>query len=414
MIPNVARVVAAAMAGVLLGGGLVLWWSSDDEVALQPRPGSSHDAGTAKEPTESATDTARETPAAARPASSDLPAVAGEREDGALYSARLQAFAQAELERGWRELRQDDVPADVMERGLQDYEQQIMTRAHWFGRSEAERRNTDDKKAALFAGDDGVALLQAITGDEPEAKAFVASDRFAPLFVRRGGGSAVDGTTLANDTKVPDGAIVSFHAGVFAVRDLARGNNPYPVDLTVRGAGMDATLLVVDAQRPRGAMQRLAIEDCTVLVEDALTDVRTQPAVLALSGVRFVGFDCGAGSAVAFYLSSCAMSAMRCRFEGGYGRSPQSYSNLMQVRGARLARFEQCVFDRVDLDDADKPSVLFVDCEMTEMLGRQPSGPTFRSCRYTEIARERKWDGDYRRRDLNTLFPQWQQILQRR
>ena len=40
--------------------------------------------------------------------------------------------------------------------------------------------------------------------------------------------------------------------------------------------------------------------------------------------------------------------------------------------------------------------------------------PTFRNCRYTTIAADRKWDADHRRRDLNVLFPQWSERLQRR
>ncbi len=79
-----------------------------------------------------------------------------------------------------------------------------------------------------------------------------------------------------------------------------------------------------------------------------------------------------------------------------------------------LGAFERCRFDRVDLDDAGGPSSLFVECALTEMLARQPSAATFVNCRYDEIAADRRWDGDYRRRDLNALFPQWEQRRQRR
>jgi hypothetical protein len=36
------------------------------------------------------------------------------------------------------------------------------------------------------------------------------------------------------------------------------------------------------------------------------------------------------------------------------------------------------------------------------------------NCRITEMEEGKRWDGDYRRRDLNTLFPDWQRRLQRR
>ena len=405
-----------AIAGVIVFAlGVVITWLLfvDGGAGALPGPASAAPSVPGSEPAAAVGAVTERRSAAPVPSNVDAPHASPERQDGALFSAELQAFARTELERGWRELRQDDVPADVIERGLQDYEQQLMTRAHWFGRSEAERRNAGEKKAALFAGDDGVALLQAITGDEPEAKDYVASDRFATLFAGRGGGSAVDGTTLTQGAKVPDGATVSFPAGVFAVQDLGRGNNPYPVDLTLRGSGMDATLLVIDDQMPRGAMQRFAVEDCTVFA-DGLLDVRSGPSVVTLTRVRLVGFDCGAGGSVALDVRQVALRAVRCRFEGGYGRAPAHGASVLRTSGARLAQFDQCVFERVSLDDADSSSVLFVDCNFTDMLERQPEQPTFRNCRYNMIPRDKSRDAEYLRRDLNALFPQWQQFLQRR
>jgi hypothetical protein len=306
------------------------------------------------------------------------------------------------------------VPADIVERGLRDYEDLLRTRAHWFGRSAAEQRNEAERKTSLLASDDLVAMLAGIGGDEPEAKALVASDRFASLFAPRGGGSAVDGTTLARDGKVADGSVVAFPAGVFAVQDFARGNDPYPVDLTVRGAGMDATLLVVDAQRARSAMQRFAVEDCTVFVDNALTDVRGQAAVLSLKRVRFVGFDCGAGSCVAFYLSSCALHAVDCRFESGYGRHPQGYANVPagQRRVPRTFRSLHLRSRRSSKCEWTQRAVHQLHARR-DALG-SATGPTFLNCRYATIAEDKKWNADCRRRDLNVLFPQWKERLQGR
>ncbi|MDO8349017.1 MAG: hypothetical protein Q7T30_02185 [Planctomycetota bacterium] len=131
--------------------------------------------------------------------------------------------------------------------------------------------------------------------------------------------------------------------------------------------------------------------------------------------VRVVGFDCGAGSAVAFYLGrGTALLAAGCRFEGGYGRAPQSYANLMRTSGPCLARFDQCVFDRISLSDAETRAVVFVGCTMNELIDSAPDGPKFTNCRITVIDQAKKWDGDFRRRDLNTLFPQWRERAQRR
>jgi len=118
---------------------------------------------------------------------------------------------------------------------------------------------------------------------------------------------------------------------------------------------------------------------------------------------------------MAFYSSGgAALSAAGCRFEGGYGRAPQSYANLVQSHGPCLARFDQCVFDRLSLSDAATRAVVFTGCTMNELLDPAPRGPTFTNCRITVIDQAKKWDGELRRRDLNTLFPQWRERLQRR
>ena len=201
---------------------------------------------------------------------------------------------------------------------------------------------------------------------------------------------------------------------MFALPDLGRGREPFPSDVTVRGAGMDRTLLVARAQHPRGDLRRLAIEDCTVYADNALVDSR-QATVLALRRVRVVGFDCGAGSSVAIYASgTAAVLAQDCRFEGGYGRSPSS-GNLINTDGTLLARFESCLFDRMGLQYVRAASTVFANCTMTDLLGQLPSGPVYENCRVqpNELYRLGQWQQveETLRRDLDTLFPQWQQQL---
>jgi len=409
---DVAKVLMAAAIGTAIGGAVVSSWSVSDVAPMAPGASAPRDAARPSAPASAASATQGERRAIAPPA--DETATADrDRAEGSLFTDRLRAFATAEIARGWRELRTDDVPADIVERGLRDYEDLLRTRAHWFGRSVAEQRNEAERKTSLLASDDLVAMLAGIGGDEPEAKALVASDRFASLFAPRGGGSAVDGTTLARDGKVADGSVVAFPAGVFAVQDFARGNDPYPVDLTVRGAGMDATLLVVDEQNPRGPVHRLAIEDCTVFA-GGLMDARTGPAVVSLTRVRLIGFDTGAGGSCGLYVEQTALRAVGCRFESGYGANPGGYANLLRSSKARLVRFERSSFERVSLANANTDTVRFIDCTLVDMLDAQPAQPTFRNCRYTTIAEEKRWDADYRRRDLNALFPQWKERLQGR
>ena len=58
--------------------------------------------------------------------------------------------------------------------------------------------------------------------------------------------------------------------------------------------------------------------------------------------------------------------------------------------------------------------MLFLGCSLVDMLTSQPTGPTFQGSRYSTIPAEKANDAEYRRRDLNALFPDWQRRLQPR
>lgn len=70
--------------------------------------------------------------------------------------------------------------------------------------------------------------------------------------------------------------------------------------------------------------------------------------------------------------------------------------------------------ERCSLGEANSASVLFVGCSLVDVLTGQPAGPTFVNCRYATIPADKANDPDHRRRDLNALFPNWQQRLQPR
>ncbi|MCU0867599.1 MAG: hypothetical protein MUC36_27775 [Planctomycetes bacterium] len=411
----VLRLLLATAVGAVLGGFCV--WLARAEMAPGPAPLVDRPeledvaAGPPRSPTPAPSHQAES-------ASAPSPA-APPREDAALLSAALRAYAAAEIAAGWREVRSDDVPVGVAAAVMERFEATVRSQPRALGRSAGEDLVRAEAKAARFAGDDLTALLSAIEGDEPEAQELVRSERFPQLLAPRGGGGVVDGTRLQRGEAVAAGTVLSFPAGVFQLHDLGQatrgGDWAFPRDVVVRGAGMDVTLLRFDEQTSRGPMQRFAIENCTVFA-DGLTDLRADaPAALSLRNVRLVGFDTGAGGSAAFYLGGgSALLAVSCRFESGYGRHPTGYANLLRGRGPCLARFERCVLERCSLDDADGVSVLFVDCSLLDMLGDQPAGPTFRNCRYTNMPAEQVNDPEYRRRDLNALFPDWQRRLEQR
>lgn len=346
-------------------------------------------------------------------AAGDAPAGSVTRVSSDPFGPALRDHAIAEARRGWQEVRGDAMPDDVLQRLLGDFEQQVRELPFVWGKRLAKEATTVEAKAAALANADALAILATVEGDEPEAAAFVAGPRFATLFGARGGGNVVDGPSRKPDEPLAAGTVLTFPAGVFALGDLGRGNEPFPSDVTVRGTGMDATLLVVDSLSARSVVDRFAIEDCTVFSDSGITDMRQHAAVLSLRRVRVVGFDCGAGGSAALYLfGKSALLAVDCRFEGGYGRAPGGYANLMDTRSLCLARFERCLFDRTSLTDAGA-TARFVGCELRELLGAAPTASTYENCRSTVIDPARQWDADYRRRDLNALFPQWQERLRR-
>lgn len=416
----VLRLLVATAVGAVLGGYCV-WLMSKAPVEVAPvvpAEAAAEQERASIAGLQSAAVTSNTAPANAAP-SAAAPSTAAPREDASLLSAALRAYAQGESAAGWREVRGDDVPTDVATEVMEQFAATVRSEPRALGKKAAEARKLAEVKAARFAGDDLTALLQTIRGDEPEALELVRSERFAQLLAPRGGGGVLDGSRLQRDDAVAAGTLLAYPAGVFQLHDLGEatrgGDWAYPKDVVVRGAGMDATLLFFDEQTSRGPMQRFTIENCTVFA-GGLTDLRADaPAALSLRNVRAIGFDTGAGGSAALYLrGGSALLAVSCRFESGYGRHPEGFANLLRGQQACLARFENCVLERCSLDDADGVSVLFVGCALVDMLASQPTGPTFQGCRYTTIPADKANDPDYRRRDLNALFPDWQRRLQPR
>jgi len=340
------------------------------------------------------------------------PADAVERESTDIISSALLAYATAEANRAWGELRKDVLPAAVLDQLLPYYEHHVRAMPAEFVNRAARQATLAEAKVEAYSKADAVTLLSVLDVDEPDARAFVAGKRFASLFELRGAGPVLDGRLHRSGDKLEAGNVLVFPAGVFELEDLARGNAPFPAEITVRGAGMNATLIRLATTRARSSLDRLTFEDCTLFCEDAICDMRSHPAVLSLRRVRCVGFDCGAGSSVVFYLfGKSALMATDCRFEGGYGRMP-GRGNLMDTRSLCLARFERCVFDRIALRDAGR-TVQFTQCEMHELTSQAPRDPLYEDCRITVLDVAQLADVDSLRRDLNTLFPQWRERLPR-
>lgn len=406
----------AFVAGALAGAALTwLLTPAIESAPLEPPPAAPENAPPAGTRPDAA-DGDTSAPGAAAESRRELPdrAPAAGGAPGADFEALLREWVASELRRGWRAVRAEDMPEDQYALLFRRCLQSLLEAPAGMAAAAARRLTEEEQAAVALAGGETVEFLEMLDAPAAKRAAYVASEQFARLFQPAGGGASVTGPEYAQGSELPTGAVLAYPAGVYEVGDLANGNDPFPTDVQIRGVGMDATLLVLDANRARSPLVRFHIEDCTIYCENAITDVRSNPAVLSLHRVRVVGFDCGAGGSCAFYGSEgFALLATDCRFEAGYGRAPGSYAYLMSTDGAPLARFVRCSFERMSLGDARSRSVQFDSCTMHELLDEAPDGPRYRGCRITLCDQQRKWDADYRRRDLNELFPQWRERLQR-
>jgi len=125
------------------------------------------------------------------------------------------------------------------------------------------------------------------------------------------------GGTLA----LPNGLTFATPAAGANVAFASQWDN-YPRDVTMAGAGIDATMLVLGGDLgTRDSLRNFAIRDCTVHTNNHyLFDQRVKPAAVRFERVRVVGFDMGAGASCVF--GTAALGPGRRPFWGsGLGTS---------------------------------------------------------------------------------------------
>jgi hypothetical protein len=345
-----------------------------------------------------------------------------------LFGDVQRTYGRTGITRGWGTERKDVISDEEMNAGLAQYEELVRLSPDRIG-AELARRRTKTEDAERDAQSGGVLTLLdklAEGGAGPVSDVVRDPKRFDDLFPRQTPESVVNGLNAHEhpDRLVENGVTLSFPAGVFKLRGLMKERDPFPSDVTIAGAGMDATMIVLDeAFYTRGQLIRFSIRDCTVNTNNHyMLDLRLKPASLVFERARFIGFDMGAGGSVVFGAveHGFAIHALDCRFEGGYGRSPQ-HGCLLDVRNdALIARFDRCRFDEMHLDVwrwTVGTTVLFSACTMTDLLDNVPvtqqaaskPGVSFDGCSFTYFG------GDHDQvpsKDLNALFPGWQQRMQ--
>jgi hypothetical protein len=340
--------------------------------------------------------------------------------DAPLITEALREHARAGIARGWASERRDPIPAGKIEEGLVTFERDVLAAPEQIGKTLGVLANQADGAIQDFLAHDPIALLDRLDagGIGPRPEFVTDAAGFAQLFPALGG-KAADGVASLRDPDavLEDGSFLVFPAGVFRIRSLMEKKDPFPRDVTVRGAGMNVTLLLVQDLSTRGELRNFAFKDCTVFTEnDSLFDLRIRPASILFERVRVIGFDSGAGGSSLLDAPGMAVLARASRFEGGHGRS--AGGKLFDVRSdALLARFERCQIDQVELElRLVRPgaSVAFVSCTLTNILDRRPvedqhPGVAFPGSTIEYFPADQ---GTPPRKDLNEIFPDWQQRIE--
>ncbi len=358
-----------------------------------------------------------------------------------VIGARLREYARQGIRAAWKDSRGDEISDERLERGMHDFEISVLSLPAAIGRRLAAERSREELLARDAQSGGAFALLEKLN-KEPTPMLELASDPAAmqALLARGSPETTVRAEGLGKSLakQLESGKTYSYPAGVYAIEINFNGVQQVPQEVTIAGAGMDATLLVLTqdiyADKP---LQRFSIRDCTVFTNDNyLFDQRGAPATVLLERVRVVGFDMGAGSSCALSFSGgLVLLARDCRFEGGYGRSPQ-HGRLMSINSpALVARMERCRVDRVTLEAEGMSTVVFSQCTLSDLLDPQLRFATpEKRMAYEESLRtltgvvfqatsisffdNAAWNlaptsWDVPARDLNELFPGWRQALER-
>lgn len=365
------------------------------------------------------------------------PAAAGERlaspPGDVLFTDALLALAAEGVQQGWASRRSDEMRDDEREEALALFEKQTLETPPYIGVMLADRRSAAER--ALEDAERGGAMDLLKRLEDGESGPFfdlVRSDAtFDKFFVPRStGGRGLDGVTalstaeLSKREPVADGSTLQFPAGVFQLEDFGTyWRDHFPRDLTIRGAGKGATLLVLRQDLSAyDAVHNLTIERVTLHTNNHyLFDVRREPMTVTLKESRFTGWGMGAGASCLFGTEGLALRAMDCEFAGGYGRHP-GHGQLFDIRhNGLLARFERCTIERTQAFESvhGGSTIVFSACQLRDVLGH-PRGQVPGNV-LLDGSTVQWFDGpthgdefDARvKRDLNDLFPNWKQQLQR-
>jgi hypothetical protein len=347
-----------------------------------------------------------------------------------LISEVLRAYAREKITEAWRSARNETIPDEDLAIAMAQFEELVLSAPYTIGAQLAEQRTRSEMLAADALRGGAFTLLEKLDAGEGAPVLSLVHDTvaFDALFVREAPEHGVDLGLAKKSSReeLTDGSTFAFPAGCFLIDNLLeRGaTSAAPKDFTIAGAGMDATLLVLDQDLgSRGAIRNFTLRDCTVHTDgNYLFDHRSGGATVTLERVRVVGFDSGSGSSCAISMNhGVVLSVRSCRFEGGFGRSPGSGDVFDMRTDALVARFDDTFMQHVGLGfDHIRPNatVLFVNCRLENMFSWSDLLGTIEAHAgielvATTLTMHTTVEGQSLKRDLDELFPGWQQRIER-
>ncbi|MBL8900173.1 MAG: hypothetical protein JNM84_21260 [Planctomycetes bacterium] len=303
---------------------------------------------------------------------------------GELFSAALIAYFHRELAVHWQRSFGATPTAEESSAQEQRFREKVLdlprTLASWEERARRDRAEAQAARAgldAIIASQDGPALLELMEERNEDLGVFDRElSQLESWLAPRAQGGTLTGESFAQNGSAEDvtvGVEILFGPGLHdfdPARLKPKKLHGFPSDVTIRGVGIDRTLLRLSTDFDLyGRAHRFAFRDLTIDVPSLYFFDHRQGAVsLRLERVRVVGFDTGAGGSLAFGLNDGALLlATQCEFLGGYGSYPGS-GNLW--RGSNfIARFDNCRFALVNLElnHLGHGRALFRSCTFEEM-----------------------------------------------
>ena len=299
--------------------------------------------------------------------------------DPFVSKALLNYFMATFGEEWARHRGKDPLPAELHD-AQKRFSELLRSLPRTLAKEEASAANQADAAAEARSQADDIDLIKAVANGSWEvSKADLEGDLLDRALEQRNVGETVSAKFFKKGKgKLKPGMVISIGPGLSVIDSRylrASRREGFPPDVTIKGAGMNTSLLQMGDLGGRSPIRRLRIEDLTLdCSNNFLFDLRSDPLSLRLSRVRIVRFDMGAGGSLIFGVRHGGIIvANRCEFLGGYGRSPGS-GNFWRG-GPWIARFSHCRFSRLILDPryiGAKGRALLASCRFDEML-RDPT-----------------------------------------